>query len=271
MCNKVLRIEQTSLEKLFNALSHGLRLMKYGSSLKEKVAVVTGAGAGIGKEISLKLAEEGCRVVLCSRNKEKLKDIAELIGDDVLVVPTDIRVEKQVRSMICKTVEQFGGIDILVNNAGIIRYGEIEEFSTDDYKAVMQTNVDGTFFATREALPYIRKSKGNIVFIGSFDSNHPRSFNPVYAASKWWIKGFAHSIEAIFGKEGVGVTLVNPSEVRTEIPDEEGVAYSEKYREGEVLEPQEVAEAVIFALKRSGSSTISQLDIYRRDKLGDFF
>ncbi len=245
--------------------------MGNNSSLRGKTAVVTGASTGIGREISVRLAEEGCRVVMCSRNEDRLREIAAAMGSDVLVIPTDIRVEEQVKRMISATVDRFGGIDILVNNAGIIRYGEIQEFSTEDYRAVMETNVDGTFYVTREALPYIRKSKGNILFIGSFDSNHPRSFNPIYAASKWWLKGFAHSIEAIFGKEGIGVTLVNPSEVRTEIPDEDGRAYSVKYREGEVLEPDEVAEAVIFALKCSGNATISQMDIYRRDKLGDFF
>ncbi|MFO8110470.1 MAG: SDR family oxidoreductase [Thermoplasmata archaeon] len=247
--------------------------MKYGQSLKDKTAVVTGSSEGIGKEISLKLAEEGCKIVLCSRNEKKLKDVADLIDNEesVFVVPTDIRREEQVKHMVCKTLEHFAGIDILVNNAGIIRYGDMDDFSTKDYKATMETNVDGTFYATREALPHIRESKGNIVFVGSFDSNHPRSFNPIYAASKWWVKGFAHSIEAIYGKDGVAVTLVNPSEVRTEIPSEEGIAYRDKFRKGEVLEPEEVAETVVFALKRSKNTTLSQLNIYRRNKLSDFF
>ncbi len=240
------------------------------SSLEGKRAVITGASAGIGKHIAIKLAEEGCKVVLCSRSEDKLREIAKTI-EDSLVVPTDIRVEEDVKRMISKTMENFGGIDILVNNAGIIRYGDIEDFSTEDYKAVMETNVDGTFYATREALPYLRESEGNIVFIGSFDSNHPRSFNPIYAASKWWIKGFAHSIEAIFGKEGIAVTLVNPSEVRTEIPSENGTPYKEIFHQGEMLEPEEVAETVVFALKRTKNATVSQLDFYRRDKLGDFF
>lgn len=234
--------------------------------------MITGASAGIGKHIAIKLAEEGCKVVLCSRSEDKLREVADRIkGKDVLVVPTDIRKEEDIKSMMRKTVEHFGGLDILVNNAGVIRYGDMEDFSTEDYKAVMETNVDGTFYATREALPYIKESKGNIVFIGSFDSNHPRSFNPIYASSKWWVKGFAHSIEAIFGKDGVAVTLVNPSEVRTEIPSEDGTLYKDKFNEGEMLEPEEVAETVLFALKRTKNATVSQLDLYRRDKLHDFF
>ncbi len=238
-------------------------------SLEGKTAVVTGASAGIGKELSLALAEEGCRLALCSRDEKKLRAAVKDTG--ALVVPTDIRVEEQVKRFIKKTVEHYGGIDILVNNAGTIRYGDIEELSTEDYKVMMETNVDGTFYVTREALPHIKRAKGNIVFVGSFDSNHPRSFNPIYSASKWWVKSFAHSIEAIYGKEGVAVTLVNPSEVRTEIPAEDGVPYEKKFDKGEVLEPEEVAETIVFALKRSKAATVSQLDIYRRDKLGDFF
>ncbi len=247
--------------------------MKHHSSLKNKVAIVTGASEGIGREIALMLNRENCLVVMCSRNREKLRVAAESMDyrENILLVPGDIRVEEDVKNLVRETIDRFGTIDILVNNAGIIRYGDMEDFSTADYTATMETNVDGTFFATREALPYVRKSGGNIVFVGSFDSNHPRSFNPIYAASKWWVKGFAHSIEAIYGKEGVGVTLVNPSEVRTEIPSEDGIAYRNKYEEGEILEAEEVAETVLFALKRSGSATLSQIDIYRRNKLSEFF
>ncbi len=241
--------------------------------MKNKVAIVTGASQGIGREIAVMLNREGCKVVLCSRDEEKLKKAVELLKhkENSLMVPGDVGVEEDVKRVMTKTLERFGGIDILVNNAGVIRYGDMEDYSTENYRVTMETNVDGIFYATREALPHIRRAKGNIVFIGSFDSNHPRSFNPIYAASKWWVKGFAHSIEAIYGKEGVGVTLVNPSEVRTEIPSEEGTPYRNKYSEGEVLEPEEVAETVLFALKRSGNATLSQIDIYRRNKLGDFF
>ncbi len=247
--------------------------MPYERHLEGKTAIITGASSGIGKEISLKLGEEGCKLVICARSENKLKTLKDKLDNkmDVLVVPTDVRVEEQVKTMVQDAAKYFGDIDILINNAGVIRYGEIEHFSTEDYKTVMETNVDGTFYVTREALPYIKKRKGNIVFVGSFDSNHPRSLNPIYAASKWWVKGFAHSIEAVFGQEGVGVTLINPSEVRTGIPAEDGLSYKEKFKEGEVIEPEEIAEIVAFSLKRSASTTLSQIDIYRRNKLSDFF
>jgi len=243
--------------------------------LKEKVAIVTGASSGIGKAVCRRLAREKINLGLVARRKEKLEELSKSLEKensiDTLILPTDVRDEEQVKDAVDKTLDKFNRLDILVNNAGIIRYGKIENFSTEDYKNVMGTNCDGVFFFTREAIPHVRDSKGNLVFIGSFDANYPRSFNPIYASSKWWIKGFAHSIESIVGESGVAVTLINPSEVRTDIEDETGEKYKEKFSKGQVLNPEEVAEAVIFAVNQEGSTTVSQMDILRRDKMSDFF
>lgn len=243
--------------------------------LEGMVVLITGASSGIGKAIAQRFAEEGADLSLASRSSEKLERIAKELEDkykiETLVNPTDIREEEQIKNMVKKTVDRFGRLDILVNNAGIIRYGDIEDLTTEDYRAVMETNIDGMFFSTREALSHLRESEGNLIFIGSFDANHPRSFNPIYAASKWWTKGFAHSIESIVGEDGVAVTLVNPSEVRTTIKSEEGEEYKEKFDEREVTEPEDIAEVVIFAAKQDKPNTLSQVDVYRRDKLSDFF
>ncbi|MEF8832056.1 MAG: SDR family oxidoreductase [Candidatus Thermoplasmatota archaeon] len=243
--------------------------------LDGKVAIVTGASSGIGKAVCKKFARKNIELGLVARNENKLEKLSENLRKkhsiETLILPTDVRKEKQVKEAVEETVGKFGKLDILVNNAGIIRYGEIENFSTEDYKEVMGTNCDGMFFFTREAIPHLRSSKGNLVFTGSFDANHPRSFNPIYAASKWWTKGFAHSIESILGESGVAVTLINPSEVRTEIKDEEGEEYKEKFDEEEIINPKEVAEAILFAVGQEGSTTISEMDILRRDKMSDFF
>ncbi len=241
---------------------------------ERKVALVTGASSGIGKAVCKRLAEEGMDVGLAARREKELHALAKELKDHnikTLVLPTDVSVEEDVNDMVEKTVDEFGRLDIMVNNAGIIRYGDIEEFSTEDYKEMMETNCDGMFFATRAALAHLKKSKGNLVFIGSFDANHPRSFNPVYAATKWWTKAFVHGIESIVGKDGVAVSLINPSEVRTDIKDKNGTEYKRKYEQGDVLEPEEVAEAVLFAWNQKSWTTASEINLYRRDKMGDFF
>jgi NADP-dependent 3-hydroxy acid dehydrogenase YdfG len=164
---------------------------------------------------------------------------------------------------------------VLVNNAGLARGSDVESLSTEDYRTMMETNVDGMFFATRAALPHLRDSEGTLVFVGSFAGQHPRPFNPVYAASKWWTRGFAHSVAAGAGEDGVAVTVVNPAAVRTEFEVEGsgdldgGGTFEERFDPGEAVEPDEVAEAIAFAARQS-PSYVSELDLYNRDKLGLF-
>ncbi len=253
---------------------NGVNMVDY-KSLEGKIAIITGASAGIGFATAEKLAEKGVNLSLASRTESKLKkakdEILEENETEIITIPTDVRKEDEIKEMVKKTKDHFGKIDIVVNNAGVIRYGDIESLSTEDYRAMMDTNVDGMFFTTREVLPHLRETKGNLIFVGSFDSSHPRSFNPIYAASKWWTKGFAHSIEAVVGKDGVAVTLINPSEVRTEIQSEDGEEYKNKFDKGEVTDPEEVAEAIVFAASQTKTTTLSEIDIYRRNKIGDFF
>ncbi len=243
--------------------------------LEGKIAVVTGASSGIGRAICKRLAKEKIDLGLVARGEKKLEKFSKSLEEEhsieTMVLPTDVKDEDQVKKAVDNTVEKFGGLDILINNAGIIRYGKIDNFSTEDYKDVMGTNCDGVFFFTREAIPHLKESEGNLVCIGSFDANHPRSFNPIYAASKWWVKGFVHSIESIVGESGVAVTLINPSEVRTNIEDENGEKYKEKFDREEVMDPEEVAEAVFFAVNQKGNTTVSELNILRRDKMSEFF
>ena len=137
--------------------------------------------------------------------------------------------------------------------------------TTTEYRQMMDTNVDGVFYVSRAALPHLRETGGNLVFVGSFAGQYPRPFNPVYAASKWWVRGFAHSLEGQVGDAGVGITVVNPTEVRTEFGSEDGEAFEVRFEAGEVTEPEEIANAIRFAALQD-SSTVSELDLYRRDK-----
>jgi len=243
------------------------------SSLDGQAAIVTGASAGIGTATAHALAREGARVAIAARREARLAEIADTLqaeyDAETLVVPTDVRDEADVRSLVESTVEAFGGLDLLVNNAGLARGSDVEDMSTADYRTMMETNADGMFFATREAIPHLRDSAGTIVFIGSFAGQYPRPFNPVYAASKWWTRGFAKSVSAEVGDDDVAVTTINPSEVRTEFGSAYGESFEERFEEGEVTEPEEIAEAVVFAAEQ-GPSMASEIDMYRRDKLTMF-
>lgn len=238
-------------------------------SLDDSATIVTGASSGIGEATAHEFASQGARVALAARSEERLADIAADLeteyGAETLVVPTDVRDEAAVESLIETVAEEWDGLDVLVNNAGLGRGGDVADLSTEDYRAMMDTNVDGVFFATRAALPYLERSDGNLIFVGSFAGQYPRPGNPVYSATKWWVRGFAHGVEGQSGPEGVGVTVVNPTEVRTEFGGDDGDSFEERFEPGEVSEPEEIADAIGFAAAQD-HSTVHEIDVYRRDK-----
>jgi len=240
-------------------------------SLDGQSAIVTGASSGIGEATAHALAEDGANVALAARREERLESIAADLDErvDTLVAPTNVRDEDAVDALVEETVDAFGGLDLLVNNVGVVAGDSVDDLTTEAYRTMMEVNVDGYFFATRAALPHLRESSGTLVFIGSFAGQYPRPFNPVYAATKWWVRGFAKSVSADVGEDDVAVTTINPAEVRSEFASEIGESFEDRFEKGEVSEPDEIADAVRFAAKQD-PSMVSELDLYRRDKLTFF-
>lgn len=240
--------------------------------LTDATALVTGASSGIGRATAMTLAREGANVALAARREARLEAVAEEVdtryGREALVVPTDVREADAVESMVDRTLDHFGGLDVAVVNAGLVAGAGVAELSTEEYRRMTDVNVDGTFFTTRAVLDPLRESRGHLVFVGSYAGQYPRPFNPVYAATKWWTRGFAKSVSAEVGEAGVGVSVINPSEVRTEI-EVGGERFNERFDPGEVTEPEEIAEAIVFAASQS-NSMVSELDLYRRDKFAGF-
>ncbi|MFB6085229.1 MAG: SDR family oxidoreductase [Halodesulfurarchaeum sp.] len=240
--------------------------------LDGRIAIVTGASAGIGAASAKALADAGAAVVLAARRENRLESVAETIraaGGTARVVPTDVTVESAVDDLVDWTIQEFGGLDVVVANAGVGRGNGVTDLETDAYRQMMDVNVDGVFFLTRAALPSLIERDGNLVFVGSFAGQYPRPFNPVYAATKWWVRGFAKSVMADVGDRGVAVSIVNPSEVRTEFGSEDAEPMKERYAPDSVTEPEEIAEAVVFAASRE-RSTAAEIDLFRRDKFGTF-
>lgn len=237
-------------------------------------AIVTGASSGTGAATARALAAEGMDLALAARREERLQELASELRTEydveAVAVPTDLREEDAVDALVEATVERFGHLDVLVNNAGLAKGGDVADLSTDDYQLMTEVNERGCFFATRAALPHLVDSQGNLLFVGSFAGKFPRPYNPVYAATKWWVRGFALSVGAQVGDEGVAVTVVNPAEIRTEFGGDDGEAFEDRFEPGEASEPEEVADAIRFAATRERSG-VSELDLFRRDKLADTF
>jgi len=242
--------------------------------LAERAAFVTGASAGIGRATARVLAREGADVALVARREERLRELATEIGDEhgveTLVLPTDVSDDDQVDDSVETTVEAFGGLDIVVSNAGINRLGDVEELSTEKYREVMGVNCDGTFFLTRAVIPHLRESSGALVYVGSFAGKYPRPGQPLYAASKWWTQGFALSLAGDVGLDDVAVTVLNPTEVSTEIGIQDGRPAHERFEDRPAAEPEDVAEAIAFAAGQEPPNAVAELGFYRRDKFDEF-
>jgi NADP-dependent 3-hydroxy acid dehydrogenase YdfG len=228
--------------------------------------LVTGASSGIGESTALAFAAAGAAVVLAARREGRLRDLADRIdreyGTETVVVPTDVTDPDAVAEMVARSVEALGGLDVVVNNAGILRMAErLEDMPVEAYRAMRAVNVDGMFYTARAALPYLRESEGTLVFVGSDSAKHADPMLATYAATKWWTRGFALSLEAREGRHGVSVSVVNPGDTVTDI-NFEGRPLSETIDPGDALAPAEVASAIVFAASQESGSTVAELDLY---------
>ncbi|MFC6767675.1 SDR family oxidoreductase [Natrinema soli] len=241
--------------------------------LADNGAIVTGASAGIGRETARALAADGADVALVARREDRLTALAAEIESETdasaLVCPADVSDEDEVEAAVEQTVSEFGRLDVLVNNAGIATDSEtpVEEFPTDQYRTVMGVNVDGMFYTARAAIPHLRETNGTAIFVASYAGKNPRPDAPLYAASKWWTRGFAKSLAGQVGTDDIAVSIVNPSEVRTEFGKEFREQTSEeRYERDEVTGPRDVADAIAFVARQETPNTVSELGLYRRDK-----
>jgi NAD(P)-dependent dehydrogenase (short-subunit alcohol dehydrogenase family) len=165
-----------------------------------KVAVVTGAGTGIGRAVSLRLLADGYRVVLAGRRREPLERTAADAGaaaSEALVVPTDVRDPESVRALFASVRRAFGRLDLLFNNAGIGAPAvPLEDLSDEEWRAVVDTNLTGAFLCTREAVRMMKRQKpqgGRIINNGSISAHAPRPDSAPYTATKHGITGLTRS------------------------------------------------------------------------------
>ncbi len=251
--------------------------MSSSQPLSGSVAMVTGASSGIGKATTEKLAAAGAAVAVIARSTPQLEDLASQLNSEhgvaTSVHTADIRDVTAVQDAVESAVETHGTLDIVVSNAGIERGNgkAVDEITVDNYRKMVDTNVNGTFYTAHAALPYLRKNSGSLVFIGSFAGQYPRPDAPIYASTKWWTRGFALSVAAEVGADDVAVTVVNPSEVRTAWTPAEGEkSLRDQIPTGEATEPEDVADAVLFTVKQDEPNTVSELNLYRRGKLTGF-
>jgi 3-oxoacyl-[acyl-carrier protein] reductase len=194
-------------------------LTNRSKNLEGKIAVITGASQGIGRDCALALAEAGAHVALASRNTEKLEAVArelEQCGVKSLVVAMDVAKHESVKEGILRTLEAFGKIDILVNNAGLTRDNLLMRMKVEDWDAVLRTNLDGAFYAIQTVLPgMVRQRFGRIVNIASVVAQTGNAGQSNYIASKAGLIGLTRAVAAEMGSRNITVNAVAPGFIDT--------------------------------------------------------
>lgn len=187
-----------------------------------RIALVTGASRGIGRAIALELAKDGANLIvnyrLRSEEAESVVKEIEAMGRKAIAIRADVSNEKEVKSMVERTIETFGRIDILVNNAAIHRGGRIQKLSTEDWDIVINSILRGTFNCCRYVIPYmIEKEWGRIINISSDVGLHGFPGDTAYGAAKAGLIGFTKSLAKEVAKKNITVNVVVPGFLRTDM------------------------------------------------------
>ncbi len=225
--------------------------------LTDKVAVVTGAGSGIGETIATLLHEEGVKVILAGRNKDKLQNVAnQLAQDSVKVVPTDVTKKEEVDELIKIAQQTFGGLDIVINSAGQMLSSKITDYQVDEWDSMIDVNIKGTLYTAQAALPtMLEQSSGHLINIASISGLEVTKSSTIYSATKAAVHTITQGLEKELAKTGVKVTSISPGMVDTAIT----AAYNTTDRKK--LEPQDIAEAVLYALTQPKHVNVNEITV----------
>ena len=225
--------------------------------LTGKVAVVTGGSRGIGLAIASAMVGEGADVLICGRSAADLSQAKSALGGRVETAQTDVREPTQVQAAIGHAVDRFGGVDILINNAGVGRFDNVAELSIEDWRAVVETNLNGVFFACRSAIPLMRQRGGGwIINISSLAGSHPFIGGAAYCASKAGLNALSEVLMQEVRYDDIRVSCVAPGSVETQFSSPGGVT-----KKTAKLDASDVARVVLDLLGHDPRSLPSRVEI----------
>jgi len=238
--------------------------------LNNSVAVVTGAGRGIGRVIAITLADEGATVVLAARSEGELSAVAGEIaagGGKAVVMCVDVCCEDSIKSLVDRVGAEFGRLDILVNNAGVTYSGLLKETATADWDRCMRVNATGPFILCRESLGLLEKSeRGYIINVGSVVGIKGYPKQSAYTASKHALRGMTMSLAEELNDTHISVHSICPGGVDTDMVGD----VRPDINKDELIEPEEIADIVRFIVTRRGRGLIDEFRI-RRGTSGPWF
>jgi 3-oxoacyl-[acyl-carrier protein] reductase len=232
--------------------------MDTGQPLAGQVAVVTGAGRGIGAAIAQILARLGATTVLCGRTKSTLDATAQAIlaaGGKTEVIPCDVTVLHQVEHAAARVDSTFGRLDILVNNAGIAGFNQpLHNLAPEDWDNILNTNLRGVYFTIHAFAPLmIRAYSGHIINISSLSGKNALPNGAAYAASKWGLNGLTYSLAEELRPHNIRASVICPGSTETELSPHAGKDPAK------MLQPDDIAHAVAMLVTQAPQSFISEI------------
>jgi len=232
--------------------------MDTGQPLAGQVAVVTGAGRGIGAAIAQILARLGATTVLCGRTKSTLDATAQAIlaaGGKTEVIPCDVTVLHQVEHAAARVDSTFGRLDILVNNAGIAGLNQpLHNLAPEDWDNILNTNLRGVYFTIHAFAPLmIRAYSGHIINISSLSGKNALPNGAAYAASKWGLNGLTYSLAEELRPHNIRASVICPGSTETELSPHAGKDPAK------MLQPDDIAHAVAMLVTQAPQSFISEI------------
>jgi 3-oxoacyl-[acyl-carrier protein] reductase len=234
------------------------------AKLEGKVALITGASAGIGRAAARALAREGAKIALTARRRERLEELAaevKSLGSEAVFVTGDIREEQTSKDIVARAVKAFGRVDILVANAGMAYYKNLADTAVSEYDDMMDINMRGSWLITRHTVPVMIKQKeGQILLVSSMAGVYGFAGEATYCATKFAQVGFAQGLDKELRPHGIKVGTINPGGVKTEFALGKGRT-DEIIEKSGWLEAEDVAEAIVFACTQPKMSRIIQIQM----------
>ncbi|WP_026565945.1 SDR family oxidoreductase [Bacillus sp. UNC41MFS5] len=214
--------------------------------LRDQIAIVTGSSRGIGKEIAVKLAEQGMKLTIVgssSQISETAEDLKKMGYANVLPVQANVSIEDDMKAVVEQTIQTYGSVDLLVNNAGVGFFKLTEEVSLEEWKKVFEVNVQGVFLATKAVLPHMKSRKsGTIINISSDVARYTIPNGAAYTATKYAVQGFSGSVAQEVREYGIRVGTVNPGMVDTYFAEStQGLPEKKDW-----LKVEDIANAVVY-------------------------
>ncbi len=220
-------------------------------SLKNKSAIITGAGKGIGRATAIELAKQGVHLGLISRSDAELStlcgELTNTYGIQAVYAIGDISIRSEAEAAADSVIERLGKVDILINNAGIAKFGTLLEMDPEDWEKMIGVNLLGTYYITRKVLPAILEQKeGSIINVSSTAGEKGFATGSAYAASKFGVMGLTESLMQEVRKSNIRVTALTPSTVNTPLAINAGLKVGDEDR---MLQPEDVAQLILSVLQ----------------------